>query len=93
MSYVLDAVMQSLNEVNDKCGCATFMLPYELDDVVVTVPKTRRGRELFRSLLLEVGRIEREEIIAKMQELGETLSIEASRGRLENLVRRMGDGD
>jgi len=60
MNQILDAVMQSLDNLHDTCSCTKFMLPHGSNDIVITVPRTRRGRELYRSLLLEVARIERE---------------------------------
>jgi len=80
MSYELDAIMRSLDELNDTCGCPTFILPHELDDVAIPVPRTRRGRELFRSLLLEAGRFEREKVLANAEEVGKKLTAEIDRG-------------
>jgi hypothetical protein len=62
MSKILEAVTMSLEELKDTCGCAKFSLPHKTGEVVIPVPRTCRGRKLYRSLLLEIGRMERDDM-------------------------------
>lgn len=63
MSKTLEAVTYGLKELTDTCGCVKFDLPYGKHGETTTILVPPRGRDAFRSLLLEVARHEHEELL------------------------------
>jgi len=67
---ILDEVINKIRMLDDPCGAPAIRLYYNAADPDpgdISIPRTDRGRQLLRALLVEVGRHECESADAKKE--------------------------
>lgn len=83
MSRILEAITESLEKLKTPGGALCFCLPLGVARwTSIPVPKTKRGRELFRALLLEIGRMERDDRRFEVDTFTSVLDTESQRGEI-----------